>query len=102
MAGNHGRFCRDSPGSSRNAGNKSNNRKYRTVPHSLLHFSDIAADIISQIIPADIPLSAVKAVKTILFSDSKQAPPQDACFFIAKQKKSKFVKKHIDKIIRIH
>lgn len=92
MAGNHGRFCRDSPGSSRNAGNKSNNRKYRAVPHSLLHFSDIAADIISQIIPADIPLSAVKAVKTILFSDSKQAP-SGCLFFYCKTKKIKICKK---------
>lgn len=86
MAGNHGRFCRDSPGSSRNAGNKSNNRKYRAVPHSLLHFSDIAADIISQIIPADIPLSAVKAVKTILFSDSKQAPLRMPVFLLQNKK----------------
>lgn len=42
--------------------------------------------ILSQIIPADIPLSAVKAVKTILFSDSKQAPLRMPVFLLQNKK----------------
>ncbi len=95
MAGAYGRICDDNAGCADNLENRSNNGKYSAYSDRILCLSDTAPDIVSQIVPADIPLSAVKAVKTILFSDSKQAPPQDACFFIAKQKKSKFVKKNI-------
>lgn len=65
MAGAYGYICSDNAGYAEKLRNRSNYGKYFAYPDRILCLSNIAPDIVSQIVPADIPLSAVKAIKRI-------------------------------------